>query len=67
MKKTLSLSALALIGLFIVGCGSSQPVPVADKQDKTPPANSKVGQAVRKFREKRGGTPMGPDAGVKAP
>jgi len=65
LKKSIVLPLLSFLVLAAVGCGSSEPVPIADKQDKTPPSNTLAGQAVKKFREKRGG-PMGPNGGATA-
>ena len=63
MKKSITVTIASFVVLAAIGCGSSEPVPIADKQDKTPPSNTLAGQAVKKFREKRGGA-IGPNAGA---
>ncbi len=62
----MSLLLTGAVAFAMVGCKSAEVVPIADQQSKTPPANTKAGEAVRKFRERRQGGAMGPDAGVKA-
>ena len=57
---------LSVAAIVTVGCNSAEVVPIADQQSKNPPANTAAGQAVKRFREKRQGAPMGPDTGIKS-
>jgi len=62
----IKLAILGVLAVVMYGCKSNDVVPIADQQSKTPPANTAAGQAVKRFREKRQGNSMGPDAGIKS-
>ena len=62
----MKIASLCVLAVALFGCKSSDVVPIADQQSKTPPANTAAGQAVKRFREKRQGSSMGPDAGIKS-